>query len=114
MRPRPAVLRMLLVVCTMACAASAGLSGGVFKSTPRLALEQREATGGSQRPIQQSQQWRRQKQQRLNLPPVIAFQGLKRRVLELNNGTLLALAGALAGGFSNREWSGRQGVVAPA
>lgn len=110
----PALLLLLLLLAVVSVVASSAGIGGVFKSksTPRLAVGRPGAwwdtattttAVGSNPSFTTTTRNNRGQQQRR--PPAAGFhfqaQGLQRRVLALNNGTRLALAGALAGGFSN-------------
>lgn len=106
----PALLLLLLVLAVVSVEASSAGIRGVFKSksTPRLAVGRQGAwwdttttvVGSSPGTTTRNDRGRQQ-----GRPPAAGFhfqgQGLQRRVLALNNGTRLALAGALAGGFSN-------------
>lgn len=111
----PALLLLLLVLlAVVSSVAGAGISG-LFKSTPpRVAVGRpgawEDATasvaGSTSSCGSSNRRGRLHRQQQQRPPPPAAFhlptpQGLQRRVLALNNGTRLALAGALAGGFSN-------------
>jgi len=96
------VSMLLLLVLLHSIAAAAG--GGFKKSAspPRLVERWWDASGNGN----QQQRGRAvvAKRPSSSQPPPPAFQSVKRCVLQLNNGTRLALAGALAGGFSNREY----------
>jgi hypothetical protein len=93
-------LSMLLLLLVVLPPSS--IAGGGFKSSasspPRL-VERWWDASGSKGSTQQQQGGRAVAKQ----PPAPAFQAVKRCVFQLNNGTRLALAGALAGGFSNRK-----------
>lgn len=95
-----ALLSLLLLLLTIAAAAAA--NAAPFKST-RLPLPLglwRDNCGGAPSSSSSSSRSRR-RDGKIQQP--LAFQAVHRRVMQLNNGTRLALAGALAGGFSNRE-----------
>lgn len=122
----PALLLLLLVLLAVAISSVAGGGiggGGLFKSTPprvavgrpgawddataaTVAVAGRASSGSSNTRGRHPHRQQRQQQRPPSSSPAAAFhlptpQGLQRRVLALNNGTRLALAGALAGGLSN-------------
>ena len=89
-----AALAIILITTTTAAASPAGQLLRLPHATRPAAEREGSMVSRS------SQRWQRQQPPAAVVLP--AWQALERRVAWMNNGTRLALAGALAGGFSNR------------